>query len=219
MRLLLIEDDPMIGRALHAALVASGFAVDWVQDGRAGELALGNGGYDLVLLDLGLPLKDGMLLLRQLRARGDAVPVLVISARDTVGDRVLGLDSGADDYLLKPFELDELIARVRALVRRSAGTAAPVFACAGITLDPALRRATVDGRALALTAHEFSLLEALLRRPGAVISRRRLEDSLYAWGDEVASNTVEVHLHHLRRKLGAERIVNVRGVGYRLAGP
>jgi two-component system response regulator QseB len=217
MRLLLIEDDNMVGRALRTALAASGFAVDWVRDGRAGELALANADHDLVLLDLGLPVKDGLQLLRQLRARGGRVPVLVISARDSVPDRVLGLNAGADDYLLKPFELDELVARVHALARRSAGAAAPIFQCGGLSLDPARMRVAIDGLVVELTAREFALLEALVRRPGAVISRRRLEDCVYGWGEEVASNTVEVHLHHLRRKLGADRIVNVRGLGYRLA--
>jgi two-component system, OmpR family, response regulator QseB len=217
MRLLLIEDDAMVGRALHAALAASGFAADWVRDGRAGELALANGGYDAVLLDLGLPVKDGIVLLRQLRARGDRVPVLVLSARDSLPDRVLGLDTGADDYLLKPFELDELVARLRALIRRSAGGATPVFTAGGVTLDPVLHSVAVDGQAVEVTAREFALLEALARRPGAVISRQRLEECVYGWGEEVASNAVEVHLSHLRRKLGAGRIVNVRGMGYRLA--
>lgn len=217
MRLLLIEDDTMVGRALRTALAGHGFAVDWVRDGRAGELALANGGYDLVLLDLGLPVKDGIVLLRQLRARGDRVPVLVVSARDSLPDRVSGLDTGADDYLLKPFELDELIARLRALVRRSAGGAAPVFTAGDLTLDPVMRRVAVGGQPVDLTSREFALLEALARRPGAVLSRQRLEECIYAWGEEVASNAVEVHLSHLRRKLGAQRIVNVRGLGYRLA--
>lgn len=218
MRLLQIEDDTMVGRAPHSALVASGFAADWVRDARAGELASANGGYDRVLLDLGLPVKDGIVMLRQLRERGDWVPVLVITARDSLPDRVLGLDGGADDCLLKPFELDELLARLRALARRAAGAATPVFELDGLTLDPVLHRVAVHGQAVEVTAREFALLEALARRPGALISRQRPEECVYAWGEEDASNAVEVHLSNLRRKLGAARSVNVRGVGYRLAG-
>ncbi len=217
MRLLLIEDDPMIGRAMQAGLLAAGFALDWVRDGRAGELALANAEHDLVLLDLGLPVKDGMALLRAVRARADPVPVIIVSARDTLAERIDGLDAGADDYLLKPFDLDELIARVHALLRRAAGSASGQTRCGGLVLDARRRMVSLDGASVTLTAREFALLEALMRRPGAVISRQRLEDTVYAWGQEVASNVVEVHLYHLRQKLGATRIVNVRGAGYRMA--
>lgn len=217
MRLLLIEDDPMIGRAMQAGLLAAGFALDWVRDGRAGELALANAEHDLVLLDLGLPVKDGMALLRAVRARADPVPVIIVSARDTLAERIDGLDAGADDYLLKPFDLDELIARVHALLRRAAGSASGQTRCGGLVLDARRRMVSLDGASVTLTVREFALLEALMRRPGAVISRQRLEDTVYAWGQEVASNVVEVHLYHLRQKLGATRIVNVRGAGYRMA--
>jgi two-component system response regulator QseB len=217
MRLLLIEDDPMIGRAVQSGLSRAGFTVDWVTDGRSGEVALGNAVYDTVVLDLGLPRIDGLSLLQQLRARQDTVPVLIISARDAVPDRIAGLNAGADDYLLKPFDLDELIARVRALLRRQAGAASSVMSAGPLGLDPVQRIATLAGEELALTAKEFALLEALMQRPGAVLSRERLEESIYGWGEEVGSNALEVHLHNLRRKLGSELIKNVRGVGYRIA--
>ena len=217
MRLLLIEDDPMIGRAVQNGLSRAGFTVDWVTDGRSGEAALANAVYDTVVLDLGLPRIDGLSLLQQLRARQDTVPVLIISARDAVPDRIAGLNAGADDYLLKPFDLDELIARVRALLRRQAGAASSVMTAGPLSLDPVQRIATLAGEELALTAKEFALLEALMQRPGAVLSRERLEESIYGWGEEVGSNALEVHLHNLRRKLGSELIKNVRGVGYRIA--
>jgi two-component system response regulator QseB len=216
MRVLLIEDDAMIGRAAGRGLRDAGFAVDWVTDGAAGQAAAANGVYDAVVLDLGLPRLDGMSLLQRLRARRDPVPVLIISARDAVADRIAGLNAGADDYLLKPFDLDELIARLRALIRRQAGTAAGVMTAGGLSLDPVARRVTLEGRDLSLTAREFALLEALVRRPGAVLSRERLEESIYGWGEEVGSNAVEVHLHNLRRKLGTQLIRNVRGVGYKI---
>ena len=216
MRLLLIEDDPMIGRAVKSGLVQAGYAVDWTLDGADGAAALLDSVYDVVVLDLGLPKVQGLTLLHQLRARRDSVPVLIISARDAVRDRIAGLDAGADDYLLKPFDLDELIARLRALLRRHAGTAGTLMTAGLVTLDPARRSATLDNRELTLTAKEFALLEALMRRPGAVLSRERLEESLYGWGEEVGSNAIEVHLHNLRRKLGPGLITNVRGVGYRI---
>jgi two-component system response regulator QseB len=218
MRLLLIEDDPMIGRAVQSGLTHAGFAVDWAVDGRSGEAAIANAVYDGIVLDLGLPRVDGLSLLRQLRARRDTVPVLIISAREAVPDRIAGLNAGADDYLLKPFDLDELIARVRALLRRHAGAASSAMTAGPLSLDPVQRVATLDGNELALTAKEFALLEALLRRPGAVLSRERLEESIYGWGEEVGSNAVEVHLHNLRRKLGSKLIQNIRGVGYRIPG-
>ena len=217
MRVLLIEDDAMIGRAVRQGLRQAGFTVDWVTDGAAGQAAAADAVHDALILDLGLPRIDGLALLKALRARGAAVPVLIISARDAVPDRIAGLNAGADDYLLKPFDLDELIARLRALLRRQAGSASSAMTLGALSLDPVARRVTLDGRELNLTAKELALLEALLRRPGAVLSRERLEESVYGWGEEVASNAVEVHLHNLRRKLGVGVIRNVRGVGYKIA--
>jgi len=214
MRLLLAEDDPMIGEGVRQGLRQDGFAVDWVQDGRAAELALAENVHDLLLLDLGLPRKEGLDVLRAMRRRGDVRPVLIVTARDALADRVAGLDAGADDYLVKPFELDELAARIRALLRRHAGRAAPVLVCGDIELDPATRQTRVRGLPVTLSAREFALLEALLARPGAILSRAQLEDKLYGWNEEVGSNAVEVHLHALRRKLGADAIRNVRGVGW-----
>ena len=216
MRILLIEDDSMIGKSVQQGLSTAGFAVDWVTDGRAAELALGNGVYDLAVLDLGLPKKDGMAVLARLREMGDSMPVLIASARDTVGDRISGLNAGADDYLLKPFDLDELVARVRALLRRHAGRGSPLLGHGPIVLDPLRKTVTLYGQPVELSMREFALLEALLQRPGAVLSREKLEESVYGWGQEVGSNAVEVHLHHLRKKLGASLIKNVRGVGYRV---
>jgi two-component system, OmpR family, response regulator QseB len=217
MRLLLVEDDAMLGRGMRQGLAAAGFTVDWVTDGRAAELALANGVYDLALLDVGLPAKDGMALLSEMRARRDALPVLIVTARDSVADRIAGLNAGADDYVLKPFDLDELVARVRALLRRRAGAAGPVLECGGIVLDPVRREVRKDGQEVPLSAREFALLEALMQRPGAVLSREQLEDTVYGWGEEVGSNAVEVHLHKLRRKLGPDAIRNVRGVGYKVS--
>ena len=217
MRLLLIEDDRMIGRAIRLGLSAAGFTVDWIHDGPGGRSALSNGVYDAVVLDLGLPGVDGLSLLQELRGRRETVPVLIVSARDAVPDRIAGLNAGADDYLLKPFDLDELVARVRALLRRHAKSASIEMSAGALRIDPVTRMATLEGRALTLTAKEFALLEALLRRPGAVLSRERLEESIYGWGEEVGSNAVEVHLHNLRRKLGAQVIKNIRGVGYRIS--
>ncbi|HXE49338.1 MAG TPA: response regulator transcription factor [Ramlibacter sp.] len=217
MRLLLVEDDPMIGRAMGQGLRDAGFTVDWVTDGDAAELALANGVYDLAVLDLGLPGKDGMELLRELRARRDLLPVLIVTARDAVADRIDGLNAGADDYVLKPFDLDELVARVRALLRRHAGGATPLLECGGLTLDTVRREVRRNGEEIQLSAREFALLEALMQRPGAVLSRVQLEDAVYGWGEEVGSNAVEVHLHNLRRKLGPETIRNVRGAGYKVA--
>ncbi|HEY1130530.1 MAG TPA: response regulator [Roseateles sp.] len=217
MRLLLIEDDTMIGRAVREGLLQAGFAVDWVMDGRAAELSLSSGVYDLAVLDLGLPRGDGMTLLKRLRAGGSALPVLIASARDTVRDRIAGLEAGADDYVLKPFDLDELVARVRALLRRHAGSGNPKLQQGELVLDPVSRRVTKSGEPVELSAREFAVLEALMRKPGAVLSRERLEEAVYGWGQEVASNAIEVHLHNLRRKLGSAAIRNVRGVGYRMA--
>jgi two-component system, OmpR family, response regulator QseB len=218
MRILLIEDDAMIGKAVRQGLSLAGFAVDWVVDGRAAELSLANGVYDLAILDLGLPKKDGMAVLATLRGLGNSMPVLIASARDTVRDRIAGLEAGADDYVQKPFDLDELVARVRALLRRHAGSGVPVLSCGALALDPVRKLVTQDGSTVELSAKEFAVLEALMQRPGAVLSREQLEESVYGWGEEVGSNAIEVHLHHLRKKLGAAVIQNVRGVGYRVTG-
>lgn len=216
MRILLVEDDSMIGKAVCEGLVQAGFAVDWVTDGRAAELSLSSGDHDLAILDLGLPKKDGMALLATLRRLGNDLPVLIASARDTVQDRIAGLSAGADDYVLKPFDLDELVARVRALLRRHAGSGSPLLTVGSLSLDPARRSVTQHGHPVELSAREFSVLEALMQRPGAVVSRQKLEEAVYSWGDEVGSNAIEVHLHYLRKKLGAAAIKNVRGVGYRV---
>jgi two-component system response regulator QseB len=214
MRLLLVEDDAMIGESVSTGLQQDGFALDWVQDGRAAELALEANAYDLLLLDLGLPRKAGLEVLASLRRRGDAIPVLVLTARDAVADRVKGLDTGADDYLVKPFDLEELAARVRALLRRKSGRADPVIQADGLVINPATHEVSMHGEPVSLSAREFALLHALAARPGVVYSRAQLEEKLYGWGREVESNTVEVYVHSLRRKLGADLIHNVRGVGY-----
>jgi two-component system response regulator QseB len=217
MRVLVVEDDPMIGRAVADGLQGEGHAVDLVRDGAAAELALLHGPYDLAVLDLGLPRKDGFDVLKSLRRARIEVPVLIITARDAVADRIAGLDHGADDYMVKPFDLDEFLARARAVVRRRAGRASPEIAYGALTVDPVKRSVTFRGSPVELSAREFAVLEALMREPGAVVSRTKLEDSVYGWGEEVGSNSVEVHLHHLRRKLDPALIRNVRGVGYRVA--
>ncbi|MBW8832205.1 MAG: response regulator transcription factor [Burkholderiales bacterium] len=219
MRLLLVEDDRMIGDSLRAALRLDGYAVDWVRDALAAQSTLSSERFDLVLLDLGLPKGDGLEVLRALRARQDSTPVIVLTARDGLGDRVAGLDAGADDYLAKPFELDELNARIRAVMRRHSGRAQPVLSHAGVTLDPATRQVTKDGAPVLLSSREFAVLEALMQRPGALLSRAQLEDRLYGWGEEIESNAVSVYIHQLRRKLGADLIQNVRGVGYFVGTP
>jgi two-component system response regulator QseB len=217
MRVLVVEDDPMIGRAVVNGMQDAGYAVDWVRDGAAAELALGHGAYDLALLDLGLPRKDGLEVLKSVRRARSDVPVLIITARDAVADRVAGLDVGADDYLVKPFDLDELLARARAVIRRRAGRGNPEIVHGALRLDPVRRRVSFRGAPVELSAREFAILETLMQEPGAVVSRDKLEDAVYGWGAEVGSNTVEVHLHHLRRKLEPGLIRNVRGVGYRIA--
>ncbi len=214
MRLLLVEDDPMIGASVQRGLKQEGYSVDWVRDGAAAEGVLADGVHELIVLDLGLPRKSGLELLAALRRKGVTTPVLVITARDSVADRVKGLDAGADDYLVKPFDLDELSARVRALLRRKGGRASPVIDVGPLSLDPAAHTVTLDGASVALSKREFSLLHALMKQPGVPLSRAQIEESLYGWGEEIESNAVEVHIHSLRRKIGTERIRNVRGVGY-----
>ncbi|MCU7375445.1 response regulator transcription factor [Paucibacter sp. O1-1] len=214
MRLLLVEDDQMIGEQLLDLLRAEGYAVDWVRDGEQADTALQAQDYDLLLLDLGLPRRDGMSVLRALRARKQRLPVLIATARDALAQRVEGLDAGADDYVLKPFELDELLARIRALLRRASGRAEPVYEHLGVSLNPATHEATVGGQPVSLSAREWAVLEPLLARPGLVLSRQQLEEKLYSWKDEVTSNAVEVYIHGLRKKLGPGLIQNVRGLGY-----
>jgi DNA-binding response OmpR family regulator len=216
MKILIAEDDSMLGSGLERGLRMAGFAVDWVRDGLQAQSALHAQEYDLLLLDIGLPGKDGLQLLNWLRANGMAIPVLVVSARDAVRDRITGLNLGADDYLTKPFDLDELIARAHALARRRQGRAQPEMQLGRLVVRPLRREALLGEQLLALSPREYDLLLALMEHPGTVLSREQLENRLYNWQDEVASNAVEVHLHHLRRKLGSAWIKNVRGVGYKL---
>ena len=214
MRVLIVEDDPLLGDALAAGLKQRGFEADWVQDGRDAQAAMRVEPFAAVVLDLGLPGLGGLELLRGERTRGNKVPVLILTARDAVQDRIAGLDSGADDYVVKPTDLDELAARLRALVRRSKGEPAPVLQIGQVVLDPAARMVTRDGQAMDLPPREFTLLQELMLNAGRVLSREQLEERMYRWGDEVESNAVEVHVHHLRRKLGAEIVKTIRGVGY-----
>lgn len=219
MRVLLVEDDPQLGDGLTVGLRQAGFAVDWVKDGAAADHVLATEDFDLLVLDLGLPRLSGMDLLVRLRARQQDLPVLILTARDATADKIAGLDGGADDYLVKPVDLDELAARIRALSRRAAGRAQPVLRHGGLELDPASHRVTLDGAPVELSAREFALLQALLENAGRVMSRAQLEGSLYGWRDEPESNVLEVHIHHLRRKLGSSLIKTLRGVGYTIARP
>jgi two-component system OmpR family response regulator/two-component system response regulator QseB len=214
MRILLVEDDPQLGDGLTIGLRQAGFAVDWVKDGNSADRALQSETFDLVVLDLGLPRLSGMEVLTRARGRRQTLPVLILTARDATGDKVSGLDAGADDYLVKPVDLDELAARIRALTRRSAGRAAPLLTRGNLALDPAAHSVTLAGAPIELSSREFSLLQMLLENAGRVLSRSQLEQSVYGWRDEPDSNALEVHIHHLRRKLGSELIRTLRGVGY-----
>jgi two-component system OmpR family response regulator/two-component system response regulator QseB len=214
MRVLIVEDDPLLGDALVAGLKQRGFEPDWVQDGREAQIVMRVEPFAAIILDLGLPGLTGLELLRTERARGNKVPVLILTARDAVQDRIKGLDSGADDYVVKPMDLDELAARLRALVRRSKGEPAPLLHVGAVALDPAARTVTRDGQAIDLQPREFTLLQELMLNAGRVLSRQQLEERMYRWGEEVESNAVEVHVHHLRRKLGADIVKTIRGVGY-----
>lgn len=222
MRILLVEDDLQLGDGLMVGLRQSGFAVDWVRDGMSADHALDSEAFDLVVLDLGLPKLSGMEVLKRLRARpapDSAVPVLILTARDATGDKVAGLDAGADDYLVKPIDLDELAARIRALSRRAAGRAVPLLTHGDLVIDPAAHTVSRDGEPVDLSAREFSVLLALLENRGRVLTRGQIEQSIYGWRDEPDSNALEVHIHHLRRKLGSELIRTLRGVGYTIARP
>lgn len=219
MRVLLVEDDDMIGEAIRDALKDAAYAVDWVKDGQSALTSLSCQHYDVVLLDLGLPGKDGFSVLTTLRAKDSMLPVLIITARDALEDRLKGLDSGADDYLLKPFDIPELLARMRAVLRRKGGNAAPLLSNGLLCLDPASHEACLinDGLRCCLSSREFALLYALMLRPGSILSRSELEERIYGWGEEVESNAVEYLIHALRKKLGGEVIKNIRGVGWMVA--
>ncbi len=217
MRILLVEDDLQLGDGLAVGLRQSGFTVDWLKDGRSADLALQSERFDFVVLDLGLPGLGGIEVLRRARSRQQHMPILILTARDATSDKVLGLDCGADDYLVKPIDLDELSARIRALVRRSAGRATPLLTRDGLVLDPASRTVTLAGQPVELSAREFSLLQVLLENTGRVLSRTQLEQSIYGWQDEPGSNALEVHIHHLRKKLGSDLIRTLRGVGYTIS--
>lgn len=218
MRLLLAEDDPQIGSGLQQGLRKEGYTVDWVQDGKSALLALETTSYAMLLLDLGLPQQDGMAVLKTLRRHDETLPALIITARDALPDRVAGLNSGADDYLVKPFALEELVARIRAISRRQSGRAQNELCAGPLRLDPVRHLLWLRGQPISVSAKEFALVHELMREPGAVLSREQLEDRLYGWGEEVGSNAVEVHIYHLRKKLGAEVIRTVRGVGYHIGG-
>jgi DNA-binding response OmpR family regulator len=219
MRVLLVEDDRMIAQGLQTAMRQDGFAVDWMFDGKSAAAALGSSRFDIVLLDLGLPERDGLQVLRDMRQRADATPVIVLTARDDVQDRIAGLDAGADDYIVKPFDLDELAARMRSVLRRAAGRGDPDITHGGVRLNPVTHSVEQNGVPVQLSAHEYAVLEALLQRPGAILSRAQLEDRLYGWGEQVESNAVQVYIHGLRRKLGSGVIRTLRGVGYFVPKP
>jgi DNA-binding response OmpR family regulator len=219
MRILVVEDDALLGDGIKAGLAQAGFAVDWVTDGVAADLALKTASHAALVLDLGLPRLAGLDLLRRLRSAGNKTPVLILTARDSVEDRIKGLDSGADDYMVKPFDLHELAARLRALTRRSAGEAAPVLRVGETELDPAARRVQFKGKPVELPPREYALLHALMLSAGRVLTREQLSERLYAWGEEIESNAIDVHIHHLRRKLAPPLIRTVRGVGYVMPPP
>jgi two-component system, OmpR family, response regulator len=219
MRVLLVEDDRMIGEAVQEELRDSSYAVDWVRDGKLALTSLATHVYDAILLDLGLPGADGLDILRTVRRAENPVPLIIITARDSVEDRIRGLDEGADDYLVKPFDMSELRARMRAVIRRRGGQAAPVMTNGVLTLDPATREAATGEIVTRLSSREFALLQALMIRPGAILSRAELEERIYGWNEEVESNAVEFLIHSLRKKLGATAIRNVRGVGWMVAKP
>jgi two-component system response regulator QseB len=214
MRVLLVEDDGMIAQGLQTALRQANYAVDWMTDGKSADAALKGSVFDLVLLDLGLPQRDGLDVLRAMRQRGGATPVIILTARDEVQQRIAGLDAGADDYIVKPFDLDEVMARMRSVLRRAAGRGDSAIQHGDLRLDPVSHTVERNGVPISLSAHEFSVLEALLQRPGAVLSRSQLEDRLYGWDEQIGSNAVEVYIHGLRRKLGNDAIRTLRGVGY-----
>ncbi|HFQ91796.1 MAG TPA: response regulator [Chromatiales bacterium] len=219
MRLLLVEDDKLLGDGIQAGLQQAGYAVDWMESGEQAEAALRTEDYEIMILDLGLPGRSGLDVLKALRAADNDLPVLILTARDTVSDRVQGLDAGADDYLIKPFDLAELNARIRALVRRHKGSASPLIEHGNLVLDPAAHTVALDGKPVKLSQREFAILHMLLENRGKVLSRARLEEGLYAWGEEVESNAVEVYIHHLRKKLGPGLIRTLRGVGYVIDKP
>lgn len=214
MRILLVEDDPMIGEAVSVALKDAAFAVDWVQDGKTATEVLEVTGYQVVLLDLGLPGQGGLEVLQKMRNAGNYLPVIIITARDEIGDRIKGLDLGADDYLVKPFDVKELLARMRAVTRRQGGQAGPVLTNGRVSLDPATHRAEYDSTSVLLSAREFALLQALLVRPGTILTRADLEERIYGWNEEIESNAIDFLIHGIRRKLGADVIKNVRGAGW-----
>jgi DNA-binding response OmpR family regulator len=219
MRVLLVEDDEMIGQGLLTALRQAAFAVDWMRDGKSASAALKASSFDVVLLDLGLPHLDGIEVLRGARLSGDLTPVIILTARDEIQHRIAGLDAGADDYLVKPFDLDELLARMRSVLRRAAGRGDATIHHGDLSLDTVTRTVQRAGAAVSLSAHEYAVLEALLQRPGAVLSRAQLEDRLYGWDDQIGSNAIEVYVHGLRRKLGSDAIRTLRGVGYFVPKP
>ena len=218
MRIRLVEDDSILGDGILAGLKLGDYAVDWVRDGESARLALLDHPYDACVLDLGLPRRDGLSVLTDLRGRGSRLPVLILTARDTSADKVSGLDAGADDYLTKPFDLPELLARLRAIIRRATGDAKPTLEHAGVALDPSSKQVTFNGQPVALSAREYALLHDFLRNRNSIRTRAQLEESLYAWGEETGSNTVEVFIHHLRKKFGADFIRTIRGLGYQLGG-